>query len=128
MAFIDVDKVNNDGREYRVGLEEIGFIKGKIIKSGNEVDGVALNFTPKCELIIYSSTSKYNMNFASIYFETHNSGKDKFQTILNILKTNGLVGLLEYIKNINPNNYIEKNDDICTSSNTELARIHLDFV
>lgn len=128
MAFIAVDKVNNDGRTYSIGLEKIGFFKGRAIKASKAVDGIALNFTPKCELIIFSSTKKYDMHFASIYFETQNYGKDKFEFILNKLKTEGLNGLIKYVKNINPNNCIEKGDGIFTANNTELARLFLDFV
>ena len=68
------------------------------------------------------------MHFASIYFETQNYGKDKFEIILNKLKTEGLNGLIKYVKNINPNNCIEKGDGIFTANNTELARLFLDFV
>ena len=130
MGFIDVDRVSNDGREYKLGLEEIGFIKGRILKSGNEIDGVELSFAPKCELIIFSSTSKYQnkMHFVSIYFESRNYGQEQYKTITNILREKGLVGLIEYFRKINPSNCIENNNDIFTSSNKELARYFVDFV
>jgi hypothetical protein len=81
---ISANIVKNDGREYSLGLEKIGFIKSKIIKSGNEIDGVPLTFAPKCELLVFSSTRKYPMQFAHIYFASHDEGKSKFQTIVNI--------------------------------------------
>jgi len=128
MGYIAVDKIDNDGRTYSIGLEEIGFFKGRGIKSSGKVDGITISFAPKCELIIFSSTKKYDMHFASIYFETQNYGKDKFKVILDILKNKGLNGLIEYVKNLNPNNLIEKGDGIFSSSNTEIARLFLDFV
>lgn len=128
MAFLEVEEITNDNRTYQIGLEEIGFIKGKIIKSGNEVDGVPLTFTPKCDLIVYSSTRKFNMNFLSIYYESKTYGLTQFGAISNILKEKGLNGLITYVKQLNPKVMVEKENDISTSTNKELARIHLDFV
>jgi hypothetical protein len=128
MAYLDVDEIQSDNRTYQIGLEEIGFIKGKIIKSGGEVDGVPLTFTPKCDLIVYSSTRKFNMNFLTIYYESKNYGLTQYGVVSNILKEKGLNGLIDYVKKLNPKVLIEKDNDIRTSTNKELARIHLDFV
>ena len=128
MAFIEVDEIKNDNRTYQIGLEEIGFIKGRLIKSSNEVDGVPLKFTPKCDLIVYSSTRKCNMNFLSIYYESKNYGLTQFGILSNVLKEKGLDGIVEFVKQINPNEMIVNKNDIYTSTNKELARIFLDFV
>jgi hypothetical protein len=128
MAFLEVEEIKNDGRTYQIGLEEIGFIKGKIIKSGNEVDGVPLTFTPKFDLIVYSSTRKFNMNFLSIYYESKTYGLTQFGVISNILAEKGLNGLIAYVKKLNQKVMVENKNDISTSTNKELARIHLDFI
>lgn len=128
MAYLDVDEIQNDNRTYQIGLEEIGFIKGKIIKSSGEVEGAPLTFTPKCDLIIYSSTRKWNMNFLSIYYESKNYGLTQYGEVSNIIKDKGLNGLIAYVRQLNPKILIEKDNDIITSTNKELARIHLDFL
>jgi len=130
MAYIEVDEIQNDGRAYQIGLEEIGFIKGKIMKSSSsgEIDGIPLSFTPKCDLIVYSSTRKFNMNFLSVYYESKTYGLTQFGVISNILKEKGVDGLIAYVKALNPKIMIEKEKDISTSTNKELARIHLDFI
>jgi benzoyl-CoA reductase/2-hydroxyglutaryl-CoA dehydratase subunit BcrC/BadD/HgdB len=127
MAFLEVEEIQNENRTYQIGLEEIGFIKGKIIKKGNELEGVPLTFTPKCELIIYSSTRNLNLWFVSIYYESHNYGLTQYGVICNILKEKGCDGVIDYIKKINPKNLIGDNR-IRTSTNKELARVVLELI
>lgn len=125
---ISANIVKNDGREYLISLDKIGFIKSRIIKSGNEIDGVPLTFTPKCELLAYSSTKKYPMQFTHIYFSSREEALSKYKIIVNIFTDKGLEGFVEYIKNVNPNTFIQKGDSLYSTSNNEFARMHLDFV
>ena len=128
MAYLEVDEIQNDERTYQIGLEEIGFIKSKIIMSGGEIEGTALSFRPKCELIVYSSTRKFNLNFLSIYYESKTYGLTQFGVITNILKEKGIEGLFTYVKMLNPKILTQKEKNISTSTNKELARIRLDFI